>query len=71
MTSGKFDGLPDQKPGLLVGGGYEGTAFWIDMDAGYVGLIMSQVHSAPTGGADDVSRIRGLIYEHILEPASE
>lgn len=68
VTSGKFDGLPDQKPGLLVGGGYEGTAFWIDMDAGLVGLIMSQIHSAPTGGKDEVSRIRGLLYEHYLEP---
>lgn len=68
VTSGKFDGLPDQKPGLLVGGGYEGTAFWIDVDAGYVGLIMSQVHSPVTGGVDEVSRIRGLIYDHILEP---
>lgn len=68
VTSGKFDGLPDQKPGLLVGGGYEGTAFWIDMDAGYVGLIMSQVHSPATNGIDEVSRIRGLIYQHLLEP---
>lgn len=68
VTSGKFDGLPDQKPGLLVGGGYEGTAFWIDLDAGYVGLIMSQVHSPVTGGVDEVSRIRGLIYDHVLEP---
>lgn len=68
VTSGKFDGLPDQKPGLLVGGGYEGTAFWIDMDAGYVGLIMSQVHSPALQGTDEVSRIRGLIYSHILEP---
>ena len=71
VTSGKFDGLPDQKPGLLVGGGYEGTAFWIDIEAGYVGLIMSQVHSPPTGGTDEVSRIRGLIYDHILEPTSD
>lgn len=71
VTSGKFDGLPDQKPGLLVGGGYEGTAFWIDIEAGYVGLIMSQVHSPITGGVDEVSRIRGLIYDHILEPDSE
>ncbi|MEL6723791.1 MAG: serine hydrolase [Pseudomonadota bacterium] len=69
VTSGKFDGLPDQKPGLLVGGGYEGTAFWIDIEAEYVGLIMSQVHSPVTGGVDEVSRIRGLIYEHILEPS--
>lgn len=71
VTNGKFDGLPDQKPGLLVGGGYEGTAFWIDLDAGFVGLIMSQVHSPVTGGVDEVSRLRGLIYEHILEPLSE
>ncbi|MEL7113489.1 MAG: serine hydrolase [Pseudomonadota bacterium] len=70
VTSGKFDGLPDQKPGLLVGGGYEGTAFWIDIEAEYVGLIMSQVHSPVTGGVDEVSRIRGLIYEHILEPST-
>lgn len=68
VTSGKFDGLPDQKPGLLVGGGYEGTAFWIDIDAGYVGLIMSQVHAPATDGVDEVSRIRGLLYEHFLEP---
>ena len=68
VTSGLFDGLPNQKPGLLVGGGYEGTAFWIDMDAGYVGLIMSQVHSPALKGKDEVSRIRGLIYAHILEP---
>ena len=70
VTSGEFDDLPDQKPGLLVGGGYEGTAFWIDLDAGYVGLIMSQVHSPVTDGKDEVSRIRGLIYEHYLEPVS-
>ncbi|MEO0786655.1 MAG: serine hydrolase domain-containing protein [Pseudomonadota bacterium] len=68
VTSGKFDGLPDQKPGLLVGGGYEGTAFWIDVDAGYVGLVMSQVHMPALDGVDEVSRIRSLIYEHILEP---
>ena len=68
VTSGKFDNLPDQKPGLLVGGGYEGTAFWIDIDAGLVGLIMSQVHSPATQGVDEVSKIRGLLYEHVLEP---
>lgn len=68
VTSGKFDKLPNQKPGMLVGGGYEGTAFWIDMEAGYVGLIMSQVHSAATNGVDEVTRIRGIIYDHYLEP---
>ena len=68
VTSGKFDGLPNQKPGLLVGGGYEGTAFWIDLEAGYVGLIMSQVHHPATGGIDEVSRLRGMLYEHVLEP---
>ena len=68
VTSGTFDGLPDQKPGLLVGGGYEGTAFWIDVEAGYVGLVMSQVHMPAIGDVDEVTRIRGLIYDHILEP---
>ncbi|NRA29432.1 MAG: serine hydrolase [Parvularculaceae bacterium] len=68
VTSGKFDGLPDQKPGLLVGGGYEGTAFWIDIEGGYVGLIMSQVQGPVLNGVDEVSRIRGLLYTHVLEP---
>ncbi|MEM1379971.1 MAG: serine hydrolase [Pseudomonadota bacterium] len=68
VTNGRFDDLPNQKPGLLVGGGYEGTAFWIDVDAGYVGLLMSQVHAAPLDGVDEVARLRGLIYQHILEP---
>ncbi|MEO0320364.1 MAG: serine hydrolase domain-containing protein, partial [Pseudomonadota bacterium] len=66
VTSGKVDGMPDQKPGLLVGGGYEGTAFWIDQELGIVGLIMSQVHQPVTNGADEIARLRGLIYEHVL-----
>ena len=70
VTSGKFDGLPDQKPGLLVGGGYEGTAFWIDPDGGFVGLVMSQVHQPATQGVDEVSRIRGIIYDRVLEPVA-
>ncbi|MEN7343193.1 MAG: serine hydrolase domain-containing protein [Pseudomonadota bacterium] len=68
VTSGKFDNLPDQKPGFLVGGGYEGTAFWIDIESGYVGLIMSQVQTPATGGVDEVSRLRGIIYDQLLEP---
>lgn len=71
VTSGKVDGQPDQKPGLLVGGGYEGTAFWIDRESGYVGLIMSQVHSPVLNGVDEVSRIRGLLYEHVLDRGAE
>jgi hypothetical protein len=46
-------------------------AFRDDIGAGYVELIMSQVHAPVTGGVDEVSRIRGLIYEHILEPGFE
>lgn len=69
VANGTYDNLPSQKPGLLIGGGYEGTAFWIDVDSGYVGLIMSQVHQAPSNGVDEISRLRGLIYQEILEPA--
>lgn len=71
VTSGRFDGLPNQKPGFLVGGGYEGTAFWIDIDGGYVGMIMSQVEGPVLNGVDEVSRIRGLLYTHVLEPGLE
>ncbi|MEL7202106.1 MAG: serine hydrolase domain-containing protein [Pseudomonadota bacterium] len=65
-TSGKVDGMPDQKPGLLVGGGYEGTAFWIDPDLKLVGLIMSQVHQPVTKGTDEIARLRGAIYDSLL-----
>ena len=51
--------------GLWIGGGYEGTHFWIDTKRGFVGTIMTQmfwVYDGTYGYSKD-SRIRGAIYE--------
>ena len=51
--------------GLWIGGGYEGTHFWIDPKRGFVGTIMTQMF----GPYDEKyaysrdNRIRGAIYE--------
>ncbi|MDG1689714.1 MAG: serine hydrolase, partial [Flavobacteriales bacterium] len=51
--------------GLWIGGGYEGTHFWIDTKRGFVGTIMTQMFWVFDGGygysKDD--RIRGAIYQ--------
>lgn len=51
--------------GLWIGGGYEGTHFWIDVERGLVGLIMSQVFAAPdaAGGRDE--RLREAFYRQL------
>ena len=51
--------------GLWIGGGYEGTHFWIDTKRGFVGTIMTQmfwVYDGEYGYTKD-DRIRGAIYE--------
>jgi len=50
--------------GLWIGGGYEGTHFWIDTNRQFVGTIMTQmfwVYDASYGYSKD-NRIRGEIY---------
>lgn len=48
---------------LWIGGGYEGTAFWVDQERGLVGLINTQVHRAPQGAGTAVETIREAFYE--------
>ncbi|MEO0574244.1 MAG: serine hydrolase domain-containing protein [Pseudomonadota bacterium] len=50
-------------PNLWMGGGYEGTHFWIDPERGFVGLLMSQVHGVPNFGQDLESAFRAAVYE--------
>ena len=56
-------GIGDE--GLWIGGGYEGTHFWIDTKRGFVGTIMTQMF----GPYDEKyaysrdNRIRGAIYQ--------
>jgi len=48
---------------LWIGGGYEGTAFWVDQERGLIGLINTQVHRAPEGAGTAVETIREAFYE--------
>ena len=48
--------------GLWIGGGYEGTHFWIDPERGLVGLIMTQVHAPPAGAALVHDELREAFY---------
>lgn len=62
----------DQGPApLWIGGGYEGTHFWIDPERGFVGVVMSQIlHMPETGyGRDDA--IRKAVYEQLVPAAAE
>ena len=56
-------GIGDE--GLWIGGGYEGTHFWIDTKRGFVGTIMTQIFWVYDGayGYSKDNRIRGAIYE--------
>ena len=51
--------------GLWIGGGYEGTHFWIDTKRGFVGTIMTQMFWVFDGtyGYSKDDRIRGAIYQ--------
>ena len=50
---------------LWIGGGYEGTHFWIDPERGFVGVIMSQIFGIPEAGQNRDERIRMAIYEQM------
>jgi len=58
------DGVQDPAP-LWIGGGYEGTHFWIDPERQIVGVIMSQIFWVPESGWHRDRDIRRAIYEQI------
>ncbi len=51
--------------GLWIGGGYEGTAFWVDTERGLVGQINTQVHNRPEGAGNSVEAIREAFYSRL------
>lgn len=51
--------------GLWMGGGYEGTHFWIDPQRGFVAVIMTQLHAVPEAGQDRDEAFREAVYEVI------
>ena len=48
--------------GLWIGGGYEGTHFWVDPKREFVGVIMSQMYAVPQGGGGRDGAIRAELY---------
>ena len=53
--------------GLWIGGGYEGTHFWVDPKRKFVGIIMTQMFWLQPGGYNMTDAIRGEIYRQIFE----
>ena len=53
---------PRIKAGLWLGGGYEGTRYWIDPDLGIVGVIMTQVNNTPGNQDDYYTEYINLFY---------
>jgi hypothetical protein len=51
--------------GLWLGGGYEGTHFWVDPVRGFVAVIMTQLHAVPESGQDRDETFREAVYEVI------
>jgi CubicO group peptidase (beta-lactamase class C family) len=51
--------------GLWIGGGYEGTHFWIDPRRGFVGVVMTQMYWTPESGWNRDEEIRRVVYEQL------
>ena len=48
-----------------MGGGYEGTHYWIDPNRRLIGIIMSQVHEPPESGWGMADQFRAELYRQI------
>ena len=55
----------DGDAGLWIGGGYEGTHFWVDPKREFVAVVLTQVFRPPAGGAGWLSAFRGEIYRQL------
>jgi len=58
---------PRTPGGLWVGGGYEGTRFWIDPDREIVGVLLTQIHETPYRDTDPFGDLQILLYETLFE----
>lgn len=51
--------------GLWIGGGYEGTHFWIDPKREFVAVVMTQTFGTPDHGWGRDEKFREAVYEQI------
>ena len=65
VNNGKLADGSQGVGGLWIGGGYEGTHFWIDPEREFVGLIMSQIFWVPESGWGRDEVIREAIYAQL------
>lgn len=66
INNGRLSDGSQGRGGLWIGGGYEGTHFWIDPEFGFVGLIMSQIYWVPKSGQDRDDRFREAVYDQLV-----
>lgn len=57
--------------GLWRGGGYEQTHFWVDPKRDFVAVLMTQMFIVPEAGHNRDNRIRGAVYQQILDSTTE
>ena len=57
--------------GLWIGGGYEGTHFWVDPKREFVAIVLTQVFRPPAGGAGWLGAFRGELYRQMDATAGE
>ncbi len=53
--------------GLWIGGGYEGTHFWVDPKRDFVGVVMTQMFWIPEGGYGLIDNFRGALYQQFFK----
>lgn len=66
VNSGRLSDGTQGVGGLWIGGGYEGTYFWIDTEREFVGVIMSQIFWVPEAGANRDEIIREAVYGQLV-----
>lgn len=53
--------------GLWIGGGYEGTHFWVDPKRDFVAVVMTQMFWTQPGAYGMLDQFRGAIYKQLLK----
>jgi CubicO group peptidase (beta-lactamase class C family) len=68
VTGDTLEIMRTGEAGLWVGGGYEGTYFWIDRKRDFVALVMTQMFNMKTAPSDV---FRAAVYREIWKQESE
>jgi len=65
VNNGKRPDGSEGEGGLWIGGGYEGTHFWIDPKREFVAVVMTQTFGTPERGWQRDEDFREAVYEQI------